>query len=211
MTPIDPDAFDRALSRRLAQLGEMPVDTSSLDRSLRAEIPPAAPAAPRWRTLLKPISAIAASLAFQGQNAQASTAAMVQMHRDIVDGKIKTMQVDSIDAANQAIAAFAGDFPALSAPPQAHTMACCMRNVGNKKVACVLLQAQGVPVTLSIADADAVETAGTSTFTRNGQTYHVQTMGDLSMVMTDRGTHHVCVIGALPVEKLVTLVENVKL
>ena len=38
MTPDTPDKFEAAISRRLAKLGAMPVDTSHLERAVRAEI-----------------------------------------------------------------------------------------------------------------------------------------------------------------------------
>ena len=117
------------------------------------------------RRAFRPIVAVAASLivialvvlALQNQSVQAVLAdAMVQMHRDIIAGKVGTHPVASIDEANSVIAAFAGDFPKLTEPPQAHTMACCMRNVGDKKVACILLTTEVRKVTLAIANTDAV-------------------------------------------------------
>ena len=95
------------------------------------------------------------------------------MHRDMVSGKIATMKVDSMEQANQAIAAFAGDFPQLSEPPEAHTMSCCMRNVGNKKLACVLLNNGVGPITMVVANTDAVQTPSVPATVHASQTYNI--------------------------------------
>ena len=42
-----------------------------------------------------------------------------------------------------------------------------------------------------------------------GWTFHVQA-GELNMVMVDRGTHRICLIGALPAEKLMGLTDQLK-
>ena len=93
--------MDNAVAGRLARLATLPVDTSALDRALRTQIPPRAPAARRWWA---PLTAAAALLIltmlltfglFQGRQAQASALLMAQMHQDIVSGKVPTMQADS--------------------------------------------------------------------------------------------------------------------
>ena len=220
--PTQDDAFDRALSQRLASLSHMPVDTSSFDKALRAQLPspPSVTRANNWRRVFRPLVAVAASLivialvalALQNQSVQAVPAdAMVQMHRDIIAGKVETHPVTSIDEANSVIAAFASEFPRVSEPPQAHTMACCMRNVGDKKVACILLTTEGAKVTLAIANTDAVTPApGTRTSTHNGIPYEVQTIGTLTMVMFERNHQHICMIGELPESKLIALTEGLK-
>lgn len=218
MTPLREDEFDRAMSRRLATLGGMPVDTSHVDRAVRAQI--TALHGSFAGRFLRPIVTIAASLFIviavgialvQNRPALASAEVMMQMHRDIVSGRVPTMQVDSMDDVNKAFAAFSAGLPTLNAPPEAHMMACCMRDVGNKKVGCVLLNdAGGAKVTLAIADIDAVRPLNTPPVEHNGEIFHVQTSGDLHMVTADRGHHRVCLIGELPVERLMALSDGVK-
>jgi hypothetical protein len=155
------------------------------------------------------VCAIAFSM-LQGREAQASSLQMAQMHQDIVAGRIPTMHASSIDEANQAIAAMAGNFPRLPEAPAAQTMACCMRSVGKKKVACVLLDSGHTPVTMAVASSADVESPGTPVTVRGGVSYHVQTVGDLNMVMTERDSRWICFVGAMPVEKLMDLAAGVK-
>jgi hypothetical protein len=220
MTPDEQnDPAQGILARRLARLGTNPIDTRSLDELMRKRLPPAPGAAvrrPRWWAAVTAVAAsillvVAISLPLvQGREARASSLQMAQMHQDIISGKIPTMRAASIDDANQAIAAMAGNFPRLPEPPAAHTMACCMRNVGNKKVACVLLETGNTPVTMAVANAADVESPQSPVTVRAGVSYHVQAAGDLNMVMTERGGRWICFIGALPAEKLMDLAGGVK-
>ena len=135
---------------------------------------------------------------------------MLQLHRDLVSGRIASMQVDSVDDVNQAFAAFGQAGVKMEAPPDTQLMACCLKDVGHKKVACILLQDQGTPVTLTVADLDAVRPLDAPPVLYHGETFHVQTGGDLNMITVDRGQHRICLIGALPAEKLMALTDNLK-
>jgi hypothetical protein len=171
-----------------------------------------------WRRGLRPVAAAAAAVVIvaavvfglQGRAVRASATEMAQMHRDLVAGAVPTMRADTIDEANRLFAAAGDDFPALSAPPEAHTMACCMRNVGVRKVACVLLNNGGTPVTMAVADAGTVDEVHAQAVARGGETFRVQTVGELTMVMFDRQRHRVCLIGALPADRLMELAAGLK-
>ena len=84
-------------------------------------------------------------------------------------------------------------------------MACCMKSVKNKKVACVLLKNGGIPVTLTVANAADMRLPTSPTIQRGGITYHVQTEGALKMVMTERNDRWICLIGELSADKLIEL------
>jgi hypothetical protein len=210
------DPVDKLIAKRLARLGSRPVDTANLEKQIRAELPRPKPA---WQRMLRPLSAAAAGLIIvliagfmllSSKEALASPADMAQMHRDMVSGKIATMKVDSMDEANKAIAAMVGNFPQLAEPPDTQTMACCMRNVGNKKVACVLLNNGSTPVTMVVAKTEDVQNPSGTPTVHNGQTYYVQTSDKLNMVMADRQHHWICLIGELPAEKLMDLSGGLK-
>ena len=213
------DPTEAAIAARLAKLAAMPVDTSTLDRSLRQQLP-APPKPSHRRRWIASLSAVAASLlimltvaiALSGRQAEASPSLMAQMHRDIVSGAIPTMNYNSIEDANRAIAALSGNFPQLPQPPHTEVpMACCMRNIGNKKVACILLNDGQSKITMSIADASQVQSPPSSpTVTRNGVTYHVTAVDELHMVMTERQNRWICLIGPVPAEKLMDLADAIK-
>jgi len=208
------DPQDAAISRRLAKLGAMPVDTSRLERALRAQIPAPARRPARWRSL----AAIAASLllfvAFgigllQGRPAQASPDLMARMYQDIVSGKVETIPAQSIEEVNRTLAAMSGTSITLPQPPPSQLMACCMQTIGDKKVACVLLQNAGTPVTMVVAKDTDVKSPSSPLVERHGIGYHVHAVGDLQMVMTERDHHWICLMGHLPQEKLMDLAEAI--
>ncbi len=210
------DETEAAIARRLKKLHAMPVDTTGLDRALCRQLPPSPPrSGGRWWASLTAIAAtllVVATVSFallQGREAQASPAVMAQMHRDILSGAIPTMHADTIEEADRAIAALSGNFPQLPEPPKAHVMACCMRNIGNKKVACILLNDGGSKVTMVVADATQMQSPKSPTMVRNGVAYHVQTVNELHMVMTEREHRWVCLIGEVPIEKLMDLADAI--
>ena len=84
-------------------------------------------------------------------------------------------------------------------------MACCMKSVQNKKVACVLMKSEGVPVTMAVADAKDVRSPESKVVHRDGTAYHVEGIGSLNMVMTERDGRWVCMMGELPEARLITL------
>src|SRR5262249_30992310 len=132
----------------------------------------------------------------------ASASQMAQFHQDLVAGKTPAMQVDSIDAANRALASQSPQSPQVPEVPAKHVMACCMKSVKNKKVACVLLKDDGVPVTLTVANASDMKTPKSPTVTRAGISYNVQAIGSLNMVITERHQKWICLIGELPQARL---------
>src|SRR5438045_2666720 len=95
--------LDRATASRLARLKSVPVDTSRLDRLVRAQIPQS-----DRRSLfvwMKPLRAVAASLivlvtiaaillSTSGGPVLASAVQMARMHEDLVAGRTTVMKVD---------------------------------------------------------------------------------------------------------------------
>ena len=216
------ESLDRAVSARLAKLRAMPVDLTSLDKALKAQIPPADRQS-RWRMLsLRPLRAVAASLVLvsaiaaaillnaSSGPALAEAAQMAQVHQEIVSGKIPVMQVSSIDAANRMLNAESPGAPALPQMPDSHVMACCMKSVHNKKMACVLLRNEGVPVTLAVASAVDMKLPAAPVQSRNGTDYRVQHVGDLSMVMTERNGKWLCLIGQVSADRLMDIATQVQ-
>jgi hypothetical protein len=216
------EALDRAVSARLAKLRAMPVDLTNLEKVIESQI-----AHPtnlgRWRVLtLRPLRAIAASvvlvsaiaaailLSASSGPALAEAAQMAQVHQDIVSGKVPVMQVSSIDAANRLLNQESPGAPALPQLPESHVMACCMKSVHDKKMACVLLKDEGAPVTLAVASAGDMKLPAVPVQTRDGVDYRIQHVGKLSMVMTERNGKWLCLIGQLPAERLMDMATQVK-
>ena len=215
------DTLDRAVSARLAKLRAMPVDTTDLDKAIRAKLPPLARR--HWPILaLRPMRAVAASLLLvsaiaaaimlsaSSGPALAEPTQMAQVHQDIVSGRIPVMQVASIAEANRMLNSESPGAPTLPQMPDSHVMACCMKSVHNKKMACVLLKDEGVPITLAVARAADMKVAPAPVVSRNGVDYRVQKVGDLSMVMTEQDGKWLCLIGQMSADRLIEVAAQVR-
>jgi anti-sigma factor RsiW len=214
--------LDQATAARLAKLRSMPVDTSRLERLVEAQIPrPAARATIRLSQWLRPFRAIAASLliagiigallfATSGGPAIASAADMAKFHDDLVSGRVAVTHVASVDAANKTLAAEWAQSPRIPNMPADHVMACCMGSVKNKKVACVLMEDSGGPISMTVANASDMQAPASPTVTRGGVTYHVQSVGQLHMVMTERNGRWICLIGKMSADRMMDLASSLE-
>ena len=222
----DDDRLDRAMAQRLAKLGRLPVDISGLERRLRTEIGPGdiASAEPSRRMRIGSFSryrAVAAAIlvgaviaavvliSFIGP-AYASSSQMAQVHEDIVSGRTPVIQVNSIEEASHTLSKDWSHSPGLPNVPNDHVMACCMKSVRNKKMACVLLKAEGVPITMAVANAADMRLPSSPSRTRGGITYHLQSTGRLNMVMTEHDGRWVCLIAELPADRLMDFADQLQ-
>ena len=218
----DDERWQHAVAGRLSKLRTMPVDTARVESALRAQVPrPARTRRARWLAL-RPLRAIAASILVVGAAAAiivsttvggaalASPAQMARMHEELVTGKTPAVQVDSIEAANQVLSGDHPDFPALPDMPADHVMACCMRSVKDKKVACLLMKRDGVPVSLMVARRQDMRIPTSPVTVRDGTTYRVQSAGGLNMVMTERNDRWVCLVARLPADRLMDIAARLK-
>ena len=218
------ERVDIAVSARLRKLSTFPVDVSRLERQLQREIPK--PQLPERRPLvmrlMRPVTAVAASMTIavvvaaalltsSSGEAFASPAPMAQVHRDIVENRMPVTKVDSIEAASGVLAGQWPGKPELPAAPDAHVMACCMKSIKDKKVACVLLKSEGAPITMSVANAsDMRAPAGVKAVTRSGATYHLVSSDGLNMVMTERNGRWVCLISEVASDRLIAVAEKLE-
>lgn len=218
--PAGDGRWDQAVSARLSKLRTMPVETARLERLLNARIAPAVVATkPTGFRLLfahRPLRAVAASvlliaatiavLAFatSGGPVLASPGQMAQMHEDLVSGRMKVVQVDSVEAANRVLSEQSPEVPAVPDLPKGHDMACCMKSMKGKKLACVLLRREGVPVSLVVAHSRDVR-APAPTGQDGTAGYRVHSAGRVNVVMTERDDRWVCLMGELPADRLIDL------
>jgi hypothetical protein len=231
MEPIEPDdargeRLDRAVADRLAKLRTMPVDVSALRRAVEAATANAEPRAQRARfrllkPFLTPMRAAAASLliggliavllvALSGRPVLASPDRMAELHQSLVSGDAHVRTVKSVAEANEFLATQNPGGPSVPGVPDEHVMACCIHAVGHKKVSCVSLVADGVPVSMAVADAADLKLPASETLTVDGVTYHVQSAQGVQMVMSARNGRWVCLMGKLPTERLVELAKSLR-
>jgi hypothetical protein len=214
------DRLDQATAARLAKLRTMPVDTSRLEQFIRAEIP-----RPRTQERVmrigwvRPLQAAAGFvlivsaavwlLTTSSRPVMASPAELAQFHEDLLAGR-GVMQVDSVADANKSLLAQWAQSPQIPDVPSDHVMACCMKSIQNRKVACVLLKGEAEPVTMTIANASDMSMPDSPTVVRGGVSYNVNSSGNLNMVMTQRQGRWICLIGRLSVDRLMTLAGGIQ-
>lgn len=203
------DIVEQAIISRLRGLKQMPVDTQKLDASLTRQIP-----RPRafWQRAWRPIAAVAASfliiatvaiaLSAGSSEAHASPEIMAQIHRDIVSGKVATMDYKNVDEANKAIAAMIDGKLQIPVVPLTHLKSCCLKEVKDRKMACVLFEKDGVPVTISVAKA--------SDFAGPDHGMKMSSASGVQMVMMERNGMWICMMAEMPADQLKTLAEQVK-
>lgn len=219
--PWDDACMDDAVARRLARLGTMPVDTTRLERTLRLQIAPPVKAR-AWKIGgFRPMRAAASFLVLcalgalvlflaSGGPAMASAEKMAALHEEMVSGKMPAVQVSSIEAANKALEADWPQCPDLPGMPQEHAMTCCMKSVKDKKMACLLIQRENVPVSLMVAHSQDMRSPDSPLQTRNGIHYRVQASGKFNMVMTERQGRWICLIGELSVDRLMDVADQLR-
>ncbi|MGE5609238.1 MAG: hypothetical protein ACM359_08285 [Bacillota bacterium] len=208
--------LDRATTHRLSRLASFPVDTSKLAATLRQQIPAPQAEQPRhmWlrpmriaAAILVLIGGIIAALIFSsGGPALASPDVLAHVHEEMIAGQSHGVRkVTSIDAAAAALSEEWPQRPALPDMPEDHVMSCCVHEVGRKKMACIALMVNEIPITMAVADSSDIKTPEGTVLVRDGITYRVQSSGGVNMAMTERNGRWICLMGRLPVEQLIQL------
>jgi hypothetical protein len=128
----------------------------------------------------------------------------------MTSGRSHTMKVSSIEAAGAALSRQWPKAPNLPDMPDDHVMACCVHEVGRKKMACVSLLVDNVQITMAVADSADVKVPRGTTMVRDGVTYHIESAKGVNMAMTERGGRWVCLMGRLPVDRLVELASKLQ-
>ena len=90
---------------------------------------------------------------FSGGPVVASAQDFAQFHEDLVAGRVHAVRVSTIDAANKALASQDSLSPQFPEVPNEQVMACCMNSVKGRRIACVLIDQGGTPVTMTVANA----------------------------------------------------------
>ena len=191
--------LDQATRQRLARLSGRPVDTTRLDGQLRAALAQAAPA-PRlavarrfWRPLAGLAAAAAVVLALSlallnsGAPAFAAPADLVRLHQQAIAEMPAGMTVSSVADANR------------------HLHNCCIREVQNRKLACVLLGEEQVPITMVVAHSRDFKPVAGQVVERDGRSYTLHSVDGVQMVMMQHEGRYVCLMGKVPAERLLAI------
>ena len=211
------------MSRRLAKLRSAPIDTSELLKSVEAAVPhPQTRSRFRILNWLSPIRAAAASLLVIGLIVAlvissssgpvlASPERLAQIHEEVLgNGGGHVTPVVSVSAANAALAAKWAAAPSIPELPKDHVMSCCIHMMGAKKIACLSFQTDGVLVTMAVAEIKDVKLPDCQMLNVGGVAYHIQSHGQINMLMTQRGGRWICLMGKLPVNRLAELARSLR-
>ena len=212
--------LDQATAQRLARLAGVPVDTSRLERRLRAALDRERPGRDairfprRWLPLSSAAAIVLLGLAgwvifAGGEPAVAAPTDLVRIHQDLVSGAVHRSPVRDIDEANRQIAAQWAQAPVIPRPQSAAIKSCCLHRVQDVQVACVLMEYAGQPVTLVVAQGDELCSAEGDQIVRGGRTFIAHEQNGLQMVMSHHEGRWLCVMGKLAPAQLVELAAGI--
>ncbi len=217
------ERLERATSERLGSLRDTPIDAAAFLKRLENEIPPKS--LPARRFPLKWLSrsrAIAASLVAMALIAAlvmnsssglllASAERLAQVHQEVLTAEDDhVIRVDSTAAANAAMTAKWPGAPLLPDVPNDPVLYCCLHTIASKKIACVVLKHDDVPVTLAVAAASDVRVPEGDTFDANGVSYRIQAYQGINMVMTERDGRWICLMSKLPLDRMKSIVTSLR-
>ena len=215
--------LDEATRRRLSRLASRPVDTTGAASRIRAEIERLRPARqrfslPGWSGWTRrgvaaaAVLAAAAALTFvlseSGSAVYAAPSEMVNLHQDLLAGRVPVVPVADIAEAQRVIGSRWRAAPALPEQWDAHVHACCLRDVQSRQVACLLMNVDGTPVTVVVARTRDFQLPQGEAVDRGGQRFVVTSRDDIEMVMTQHGDRWVCLMGQTPRERLLSMAEK---
>ncbi len=216
----NPGPLDRATRRRLARLAADRIDTAGLEQRLRRAIAAErAPVAIRfpfrvwtaWGSLAAAVAVafVVLILATSRQPDSSLFAApdeLAQLHEDLVQGRIPTVSVASLDEARLAIERAWRDAPELPAlPPDQRVTCCCLRQVKGRHVACVHFIYEGTPITVFVAHA---KDAPASDLPDEDRLFISRCVANVNMVVAQHRDRWLCFVGELPEIELIQLAQT---
>lgn len=215
------ERLDQATSRRLAKLGQRPVDTAALERRLEplwSRPQPSTRTYAWWRQARPPLAAAAAIgmlvlvgwLVFHTATAPAiaEPAEVSQLHHQMLTSHLDVEPVEDIEAANRVIAEQWVDAPRLpdvSLPARG----CCLHQLGGKRVAAVQLDHPAGDVTMAVARSRDLTIPEGREVEHGGQRLTVHDHGGVTMVMARHEGRWLCVMGELPEQELIEIASRV--
>lgn len=215
--------LDSATSSRLARLATMPVNTSNLDHRLHAALESNAldrSRSPRPR-LVRFLATAAASIAILitvglfltnlgNTPVLASPTNLARIHAEAIDHRKSESTVTTVEQANRVLAGQWSDTPLLPTPSAGQLRACCVHSFKDRKVACLILDDGGTPLTMVVGHARDIRCPNGHVVERGGRKFTLHEVKDLRMVMTEHDGRYVCLMGEVPEDRLLELAEGIK-
>lgn len=215
--------LDQAVRARLARLATMPVDTSHLERRLRAVMADNGPEHSRWRLpqAWRSLTAVAAAILIVvtvgvvlmnlgNTPAIAAPMDLARLHAEASKSDAMTTAVTSVEQANRVLAGQWSDLPQLPAPASGQLHACCIHDFMDSKVACLILREGQTPLTMVVGHAREFRPAEGRIVERGGRKFTLHEVNGLRMAMTHQKGRFVCLMGEVSEDRLLDIAESLK-
>lgn len=228
-----PSEEDAALARRLARLGQKPVDTqrlehrldaafASLDDADQSDASPSLPPPPfrlgRW---LPPAAGLAAMLALAATlffvffttppTASAAVVDLSQLHRQVEEGRVAIPVGASIDVVSQLITEQRGGALVLPKPMQrARVQSCCLVGVQADLIALAVLKDGGPTVSLVVAQSPDFAHEMGVVIEIDSRRFFGHELNGVRMMMANDGDRWLCVMGDRSYEALAQIAAEVR-
>lgn len=212
--------LDAATAARLRRLADAPVDMAAFETRLSfamSDQPSRAVGMARVQHLRRLLAvaagfALAAVVIFSVIGRSASTAHaeildLTEVHAQLLDGQSAEPHVSTVSQAN-AIIADRAKLPERAL--QTHVRSCCLRDVEGALRTAVLLEQDGLRISIVVADGGNFATPMGDTVTRDGNAYHIHKMGELTMVMSRQHDRWLCVMSDSPREALLAVATQIR-
>lgn len=217
------DRADDAIAKRLARLRQRPLHMRGLQRRARQAIAERAERRPLmpFRRWIGPLNAMAASLLLagivvavvlmmRGSAVLASPVELSRIHQANISGEASAGVAASFESAEQYLARQWEQCPRLPDTPFISVTSCHVHRLAGKRIACVAGIVDGRPVTLAAAHATDMRLPRAPSVSRNGVEYRVQSSGGVNIVIAHRDGLWLCLMGELPVERLVEVAASLR-
>ena len=183
----DGDVWQQAVSRRLASLASIPVDTSRLDEQLRRQINHRRPQ--MWLWWATPLAGVAAALAIMVALVTSTTPRLSAA--DLAGVYSHLAATDQPFAARGAMS-----MPMNCRLMPGETAACCRQSVDHRKITCMLIKTHlSQPVVLVMCNVKNAGMPDGRAVTIAGRTEILSRSGNVNMVMRRVGKHWFCAMG----------------
>ena len=217
-----PDDADRSdpIPLQLRRLGSRPVDTTHLARRVRAALnlpDTQVSVIAQSRSTLFRVAAmflvagsVFGTLCWRvGRPVRASAVDLAQAHIDNIVGEPGAISATSMAEAHRVIAVQWADCPHVSEPAGGQVISCHVHILGGKRLLCIKLSVDGMPVTLAVGRTADLRLPDIPLVTYSNRQYFVQIFGQTNIVVTDRNGLWLSLIGQTSTDRLIEIADTI--
>ena len=204
------------LASGLRRLSTRSVDTSGVERRVRSQlglpVTTMTPPKPARFTMGRLAAVFVAGLSVLGilvwwgaRPVVASAMVLSQAHAENIRGETEAVPVTSMAEAHRVMSAKWNRCPHLTEPARGRVVSCHIHFVNGKRLLCVRLSVDGIPVTLAVGRTSDFRLPNVSPTPCRNQLCFVQNSGDTNIVTTDGDGLWLSAIGHASTDSLVEI------